>query len=69
VARRAGARYMVRGEILELAGSIIMKTEIVEVDGGRLVAAQRVSGITDANLLDKIDELGRQMRDDAKGLK
>jgi len=69
VARRAGARYMVHDEILSLAGSTIMKTEIIEVESGRLVSAQRINGVTDTNLLDKIDELGRQMRDDLKGLR
>ena len=69
VARRAGARYMVHGEILSLAGSIIMKTEIIEVESGRLVSAQRINGVTDTNLLDKIDELGLQMREDLKGLR
>jgi TolB-like protein len=69
VAHRAGARYMVHGEILNLGASVIMKTEIIEVETGRLVAAERVNGITDTNLLDKIDELSRLMKEDLKELR
>ena len=60
---------MVHGEILKLADSVIMKTEIIDVETGRLVSAQRVVGVDDKNLLDKIDELSRQMLQDMKGLR
>lgn len=69
VARRCNARYMLRGELLMVADSVIAKTEIIEVESGRLVSAQRVLGLNDRNLLDKIDELSRLVGDDLKGLR
>lgn len=68
VARRCAARYMARGEILKPADSVILKAEIVEVETGRLVSAQRVVDVDDKNLLDKIDELSKLMREDLKAV-
>ncbi len=69
VARRCGARYMLHGELLKLPEAIVLKTELVEVETGRLVSAQRVVGLNDQNLLEKIDELSRLVGEDLKGLK
>lgn len=69
IARRCGARLMLHGNVLKVADSVILKAEIIEVQSGRLVSAQRVVGVDDRNLLEKIDELSRLVREDLKALR
>jgi TolB-like protein len=59
VARKSGATLMVRGEALRLAGSVILTAEMVDVGTGRVMGAERVTGVNEENMLDKVDELGR----------
>jgi TolB-like protein len=59
VARRSGATLLVRGDALRLAGSIILTAEVVDVATGRVIGAERVTGVNEDNMLEKVDELGR----------
>ncbi len=69
VAKKSGAKYMVRGDTLMAAGNIVLEAEISEVSSGRLLAAEKVTGVTEKNMLDKADELGGLLRDRLKDVK
>ena len=69
VARKCGARLMVRGDTLMLAGNIVLKAEISDVADGRLLGAERVTGVTEKNMLEKVDELGGLLRERLKDVK
>lgn len=69
VARKSGATMMVRGDTLMLSGSIILKAEAVEVSTGRVLAAERVTGVTEQNMLGKVDELSRLIGEKLKAVK
>lgn len=69
VAKKCGARLMVRGDTLLLGGNIVLKAEISEVGDGRLLGAEKVTGVTEKNMLDKADELGGLLRDRLKDVK
>jgi serine/threonine protein kinase len=69
VARKSGARLMVRGDTLLLGGNIVLKAEISDVADGRLIGAEKVTGVTEKNMLDKVDELGGLLRDRLKDVK
>ena len=69
VARRSGATLMVHGDVLQLSGEMIVTAEIVDVASGRALGALRVSGLNDKNMLDKVEELGRLLRDRLKEVK
>jgi len=69
LARRCGARYMLRGELLAASRDIILKAEVTEVDSGRPVSSRQVAGLNDQNLLEKIGELSRLVREDLKTLR
>jgi TolB-like protein len=69
VAKRSNATLMVRGDTLLLGEDVVMKAEVVEVASGRLLAAERVTGVTQQNLLAKVDELGGLLREKLKVVK
>ncbi len=69
VAKRSKATLMVRGDTLLLGEDVVMKAEVVEVETGRLLAAERVTGVTQQNLLAKVDELGNLLREKLKAVK
>ena len=60
-ARKSGATLMVRGEALLVAGKLLLTAEVVEVSSGKILDAERVSDVNDQNMLDKVDELSRQV--------
>jgi TolB-like protein len=62
VARRSGATYMVRGDVIRLAGSVILTAEVVDVRSGRVIGAERVTGVDEKNMLGKVEELGALLR-------
>jgi TolB-like protein len=68
LARRCGARYLLRGELRLLEGELILTSQVIEAPTGRVVFSRQVNGLDDNNLLDKLDELGRLFREDLKGL-
>jgi eukaryotic-like serine/threonine-protein kinase len=69
VAKKCGARLMVSGETLLLGGNIVLKAEISDVSGGRLLGAEKVTGVTEKNMLEKADELGGLLRERLKDVK
>jgi serine/threonine protein kinase len=69
VAKRSNATLMVRGDTLQFDKDVVLKAEVVEVTSGRLLAAERVTGVTQQNLLSKVDELGSLLREKLKAVK
>jgi len=69
VAKRSNDTLMVRGDTLLLGEDVVMKAEVVEVSSGHLLAAERVTGVTQQNLLSKVDELGNLLREKLKAVK
>ena len=68
IAAEAGATYLLRGATLELAGQRFLKAEVVEVASGRVVAAGRVTELTEENLTAKLDELAGLVRQELEQL-
>jgi tRNA A-37 threonylcarbamoyl transferase component Bud32/TolB-like protein len=69
VARKVKAGILVRGDTLLLGGKIILKAEVMDVVSGRLMAAERVTDVTEQNVLAKLDELGSLLREKLKTVK
>jgi TolB-like protein len=68
VARRSNARLMIRGEALLVGGSVILTAEVVDVASGRLLGAEKVTGVDEENMLEKVDELGRLLGERLKAI-
>jgi len=69
VAKKSGARIMVRGSTLMLGGAVVLQAEASEVGSGKVIAAERVTGVTEKNMLEKTDELGGMLRERLKDVK
>jgi len=69
VAKQSGARIMVRGSTLMLGGAVVMQAEVSDVASGKVLAAERVTGVTEKNMLEKTDELGGLLRERLKDVK
>jgi serine/threonine protein kinase len=69
VAKKSGARIMVRGSTLMLGGAVVMQAEVSDVASGKVLAAERVTGVTEKNMLEKTDELGGMLRERLKDVK
>jgi serine/threonine protein kinase len=62
IAQKAHARYLLRGATLKVGSDIFVKAEVIDVATGRVVLAQRLTGLTETNLTQKLDELAKQLR-------
>jgi TolB-like protein len=69
VARRSGATLMVHGDVLRLAGAVLLTAEIVDVATGRVLGAERITGVDEQNMLAKVEELGQLLRARLKEVK
>ncbi len=69
VAKKSGARIMVRGDTLMLGGAVVLQAQVSEVSSGKVLAAERVTGVTEQNMLEKTDELGGMLRERLKDVK
>jgi TolB-like protein/tRNA A-37 threonylcarbamoyl transferase component Bud32 len=69
VAKRANATLMVRGDTLMVGEAVLLTAEVLDVSSGRVIAAERVTGVTQQNLLEKVDELGNLLREKLKAVK
>jgi TolB-like protein len=69
VARKSGATLMVRGDALELGGSVVLTAEIVDVKTGRVIGAERITGVDEKNMLEKVEQLAASLKDRLKEVK
>jgi TolB-like protein len=66
VAKKSGAAYVIRGNALMVGGSVVLTAEVVNVADGTVIGAERVTGVDEENMLDKVDELGRLLSERLK---
>lgn len=64
VAKRAGARWMLLGSILQLQPEIVVTSQLVEVQSGAVASSQRVRGRTGEDVFAVADRLAGEVRDD-----
>jgi serine/threonine protein kinase len=69
IAERARARYLLRGTTLKLGAELFMKAEVVQVSTGKVIAAERLTGLTEQNLTAKLEELGGLLRQNLQKLR
>ena len=69
IAQLVHARYLLRGATLKLGGDVFVKAEIVEMATGKVVAAQRITGLQEENLTAKLEELSALLRQDLQTLR
>jgi tetratricopeptide (TPR) repeat protein/TolB-like protein len=64
VAREAKAKWMLTGSILQEEPSLIMTSNLVDVETGRVVASQRITGESGEPIFALVDQLTREIRSD-----
>ena len=64
VAKRADARWMLRGKILQLEPEIILTSELVDVKSGLALATQRIKGFKDESVFSLVDKLTVEIKSD-----
>ena len=62
VAKKAGVGIVITGEILQSKPSIILTAEISEVDGGKILAAEKVAGMPGDDIFSLVDKLSASIR-------
>jgi tetratricopeptide (TPR) repeat protein/TolB-like protein len=64
IARRAGARWMLLGSILQIEPDYLLTTQLVNVESGTTVASERVAGQPGEAIFEVIDRLTVEVKDD-----
>jgi len=64
VATKAGARWMLLGNILQLEPLIILTSQLVDVGSGKVAAAQRITGEADDKIFSMVDKLTVEIKKD-----
>jgi len=64
VAKKANARWMLSGSILQLEPEIVLTSQIVEVASGKAIASQRVTGETGEKIFSLVDKLTVEVKND-----
>jgi serine/threonine protein kinase/Tfp pilus assembly protein PilF len=55
VATRAGARWMLLGSILQMEPQVILTSQIIDVESGKVVASQRITGEVGEKIFPTVD--------------
>jgi tetratricopeptide (TPR) repeat protein len=66
VAARAGAKYMLLGSILQTHPEIVLTSQLVAVESGRVIASHRVSGGEGEKIFSVVDRLTVEIRESLK---
>lgn len=69
IAQNVHARYLLRGATLKLGSDVFVKAEVIEVASGKVVVAQRITGLTEQNLTGKLEELAGLLRQELLQIK
>jgi len=64
VARKAGAKWMLLGSILQLKPQVILTSQLVEVKSGKVLATQRITGEPDEKIFSMVDKLTVEVKRD-----
>jgi serine/threonine protein kinase/Flp pilus assembly protein TadD len=64
VAKKAGVKWILTGNILQIKPNIVLTSDISEAATGRILATQRVSGKTGEDIFAVVDKLSPQIKND-----
>jgi serine/threonine protein kinase/predicted Zn-dependent protease len=64
IARKAGARWMLQGNILQVEPQIILTAQLIEVSNGSIVAAQRIMGEKNERIFSLVDKATVKIKKD-----
>jgi len=62
VATKAGAKYMLLGSILQVQPQLVLTSQLVEVESGRVVASERITGEPKENIFSMVDRLTVELK-------
>jgi len=64
IATRAGARWMLLGSILQVEPQVVLTSQLVDVESGKVVASQRITGEPGEKIFPIIDRLAAGLKRD-----
>ncbi len=64
IARRANARWMMTGDILQIEPTIVMTSQIFDMVSGKVIASQKITGIEGEDIFSLVDKLTREVKKD-----
>ena len=64
VAKRAGVRWVLTGNVFQIEPNIVIASEISDVNSGKVVASQRVTGEKGEDVFAVVDRLSRAVKED-----
>jgi len=64
VATKAGAKWMLLGNILQVEPRTVITTQLVDVATGQVEASQRITGETEENIFSLVDKLTVEIKND-----
>ncbi len=64
VARKAGVKWILTGDILQIEPSIVLTSDISEAASGKILSTQRVTGEKGEDLFSVVDKLSAQIKED-----
>ncbi len=62
IAKKAGVNIVVTGEILQSKPTIILTAEVSEVDGGKILAAEKLAGTPEETIFAIVDKLSENIK-------
>lgn len=66
VAEKAGAKWILTGKVMQAQPALVVTAEVSEPKGGKILAAQRVSGAPNEDLFAVVDKLSAEVKKDLK---
>jgi len=64
VARKAGVKWILTGDILQAEPNIVLTSDVSEAATGKILATQRITGETGEDLFSVVDKLSAQIKED-----
>jgi len=64
VATKAGARWMLLGNVLQVEPEIVLTSQLVDVGSGKIAASQRITGEAEEKIFSMVDKLTVEIKKD-----
>ncbi|MFH2037259.1 MAG: tetratricopeptide repeat protein [Candidatus Zixiibacteriota bacterium] len=64
IAKKADARWMINGSILQESPHLIISSELIDVESGDIISSQKVSGDSGESIFNLIDRLSAEIKKD-----
>jgi eukaryotic-like serine/threonine-protein kinase len=64
VATKAGAKYMLLGSILQVEPQVVLTSQLVEVESGRVITSKRIAAEPKENIFSMVDRLTVELKKD-----